>query len=193
LAAEQTGLTEAGARRALPKLVRTGLVEELGGGWAQRFQLRPDALTGHVRNLFRAERDRYYQLTRRLRELFGGLSAIEVAWVDSPPTKIGQPMHIGVLSDSRSLSYHYEQLRQRINEVERAFELTIELYTFSRPDVPDVPWDKAVLLAGHIQDPAPRGGPTHADRTDRASRISGLIAGMIQRNPTLVARAIRYK
>jgi DNA-binding Lrp family transcriptional regulator len=191
-AAEQTGLTEAGARRALRKLVRTGFVEELGGGRAQRFQLRRDPLTEQVRGLFRAEMDRYQQLTKRLRDLLVSLPEIRVAWLDAPPTRVGHPMHIGVLSDSRSLTYLEEEVRQRINEIEREFDLTIEMRFFSPADAPEVAWADAVLLAGHVNEPPRHTGATHSERTDRTARISHLIADLIQRDSTLVARATRY-
>lgn len=191
-AADQTGLTKAGARRALRKLVRTGFVEEIGGGTAQRFQLRDDPVTDQIRSLFRVERDRYHRLTSQLRAVLGSLTEIQTAWIDAPPTRPGHPLHVGILSDTRSLNYLEEQVRQRINEIESDFELTIEIHLFSPADAPDVPWSEIVLLAGHVQRSMPVIGSSHSDRIERAALVSRLVADLIQRDSTLLARAIRY-
>src|SRR5687768_13271695 len=56
-AAACTGLTEAGARRALKRLAETGFVRRIGSGHSQQFCLRDDdPLGSHIRALFEAER-----------------------------------------------------------------------------------------------------------------------------------------
>ena len=191
-AAAKTGLTPAGARKALRKLVRTGFIEEIGGGTAQRFQMRDNPITRHLRILFEVESDRYHALTSRLRTVLVGLAEIQVAWVEASPSRPGDPFHVGILSDSRSLDYLGEQVRQRINEIETDFELTIETRLYSPADVPDVSWTEVELLAGHAGQSSIDGRRTHFDRTVRASQISQRIADMIPRDPTLLVRALRY-
>lgn len=84
-----------------------------------------------------------------------------MAWVDSSPSRPGQPFHIGVLSDSRSLTYLSEQIRERIQDIEADFDTTIEVHTFSRADAPDLNWDDVHLLAGR-----PGQLPRGIDRAD---------------------------
>lgn len=194
-AAEHTGMTEAGARRALQRLAKTGFIQRLGGARSQKFMLREsDQLATSLAALFRAEQDRYQDLISKLREIFGGLTEIQTAWIDEPPTKAGQPLSIGILADSKSLIYLRDQIRQRIITTEGEFDLTIEIHAFSRADVPDVNWDSTTLLAGFIipEKDSPELGPSHNKRIERASRMSEAIASMIDSNPSLQQRAERH-
>lgn len=188
-AADLVGLTEAGARRALRKLERTGFVELVGGGRAQRFQLRDSGpLSAAIRSLFRVERERYQQLVRRLREVLGELPEVDAAWIDAWPGEAGEPLHVGILGDSRSLVYLEDQVRQRIAEVERAHDLTIEIHLFTRADLATVP-PNALLLAGHSGGSPTRGGTRHQDRDHRAAAMSRIIADLLDRDASLLNRA----
>lgn len=194
-AAEQTGLTVAGARRALQTLARTGFVEQLGGGRVQLFRLREEgALTSALRALFRSEQDRYRSLLTRLRALFGSFPEIHVAWIDDPPTDVGQPMHVGVVADSRSLAYLGDAARNRLVDIESDYDLAIEVHTFSRADAPDIAWRDATLLAGHATDPDVHipSAARHSERLERAHRMSRAIAEMLDRDPSLKRRAERH-
>ena len=195
-AAERAGLTEAGARRALRRLAQTGFVQRVGGGRHQQFALREsDSIGRQLRTLFRAETDRYQSLLTRMREALGRLPEIQVAWIDSAPTQSGQPLHIGVLSDSRSLTYLPGEIRRRITPVEEEFDLTIEVHGYSRADAPDVAWETADLLPGYME-VAPTGPaerpPGHEDRERRALQLSRAIAAVLEKNPSLAKRATRH-
>ena len=68
-AADRTGLSLAGARRALMKLVKTGFVQRVGGGHSQRFALsESDPITSQIRDLFRNESERYQALISQIRK-----------------------------------------------------------------------------------------------------------------------------
>lgn len=194
-AAEQTGLTVAGARRALKSLARTGFVEQIGGGRTQQFKLRDeDTLVTDLRALFRTEQERYQSLISRLRELLGSFVEIQVAWVDDAPTDVGQPLHIGLIAESRSLAYLGDQIRQRLIDTEREYDITVELHTFSRADAPDVAWRRAALLAGYPGDPQVElhSPSRHSERLERARKMSKAIADMLDRDPSLKRRAERH-
>lgn len=194
-AAEHTGLTETGARRALRRLAATGFVEQIGAGRGQRFQLRDsDPLSRQLRTLFATERDRYDSLLHQLRELLSGLPEVELAWVDDPPAEAGQPLHIGVLADAEALSYLGDQIRRRLVDIEGAFDLTIEVRTFSSADMPEVHWPTTTLLAGHLEPAADR-APTsrsHANRIARSKVVSEAIARLLDEDPSLLRRAQRH-
>lgn len=194
-AAEQTGLTEAGARRALQGLVKTGFVERFGTGRAQQFRLRgSEPLTEGLRDLFRTERDRYQSFISNLRDALEAFSEIQVAWIDDPPTDVGQPLHIGLIANSRALSYLSDAIRQRILIAEEQYDVTIEIHSFSRADAPNVDWQSVTFLAGHAGDltTTTDSSATHSDRLDRAARLSGVIAEMLDRDPSLKRRAERH-
>jgi len=194
-AAELTGLTEAGARRALKRLVKTGFVARIGGGRSQQFQLREgEPLVQHLVQLFRSERDRYEALVADVRKIVASFPEITAAWIDDPPSEGGQPLHVGVLGPSDVLSYLERALRSRIVEVERRFDLTIEIHSFSRADVPDVDWESVTLLGGHVAESASHdsGGHGHDDRIERALRASQAISRMIIEDPSLIRRAERH-
>ncbi|MDP2481333.1 MAG: winged helix-turn-helix domain-containing protein [Candidatus Palauibacterales bacterium] len=194
-ASEYTGLTEAGARRALKRLASTGFVEQIGGGRAQRFRLRDaDPLTAQLRALFRAERLRHQSLISELREILGQFPEIQVAWVDDPPSESGQPLHIGLLAGTRTLSYLSDQVRKRIIDIEAKFDITIELHAFSQADEPEVTWENAELLAGHVESVVPQtpSSPRHLDREEQASAIARAIAHLLDEDPSLLKRAERH-
>lgn len=194
-AAEQVGLTEAGARRALRRLARTGFVELIGGGRAQRFRMRDsDPLSHQLRELFRAEQARHQAFLEELREVLQGLPEINLAWIRESPTEPGEPLHMGIVADGRSLIYLEGAIRERIAEVEGGFDLTIELHFFSRAEVESLELGGKTILAGHHA-PAARGPAspsTHEASVERAKKVSEVIAGMLDRDPSLCRRAERH-
>jgi len=194
-AAEQVGLTEAGARRALRRLARTGFVELIGGGRAQRFRMRDsDPLSHPLRELFRAEQARHQAFLEELRGVLQGLPEVSLAWVEESPTAAGEPLHIGIMADVRSLTYLEDAVRQRIAEVEGGFDLTIELHLVSRAEVESFDLERKVLLAGHPPLDAQESAPprTLAATVERSKKVSEIIAGMLDRDPSLRRRAERH-
>ncbi len=192
-AAERTGLTLAGARRALVRLAKTGFVQRVGGGRSHRYVLREsDPITNTIRELFQNESKRYRVLRSQVREAVENLPEIQAAWIDSPPTQIGKPLQIGILSDSRFLVYLGDQVRNRLAEVEREFDLIIEIRTFSQADAPDLFLEGAELLAGYIDTGISSSDRTHAERDERAAQFSSAIAKILDSDPSLIKRASRY-
>jgi CRP-like cAMP-binding protein len=192
-AAQLSGLTAAGARRALQRLVKTGLVRRVGGRRSPLFELREgDPLTSRIRELFRSENERYRSFLNRLKELLTELPEVRVAWVDAAPDEAGKPFHIGVLSDSRSLTYLGEQIRQRIGDIERDFDMVLEIHVFSAADAPNVDWDEVELLAGYPKPGMRSATETAIDRDDRSVRLSIAIAKLLDEDPGLLRRAMRH-
>ena len=192
-AAERTGLTVAGARRALLKLANTGFVQRLGGGRSQRFVLREsDPITNTIRELFRNESNHYRELMSGMRSVLEKLPEIQAAWIHSPPTQVGKPIEIGILSDAKSLTYIGDQIRQRLSALERDFDLIIELRTFSRADAPEILPEETELLTGYIDASKGSADRTHAERDDRAAKFSVAIARLLDSDPSLIRRASRH-
>ncbi|MGM0668779.1 MAG: hypothetical protein ACQET1_03620 [Gemmatimonadota bacterium] len=195
-AAEKTGLTEAGARRALRRLEKTGFIQRFGGGHSKQFVLRDsDLVTDQLRDLFRCERERHQALFNGIREVFDRFSEIQVSWIDAAPSQPGQPLHLGVQSDSRSLTYLNEEIRKRIVGVENDFDVTIEVHTFSKADTPNIPWERTEILTGHMPETSPdpnQRARGHDARERRAARLSETIARLLDQDPSIIKRAQKH-
>lgn len=195
-AAERAGLTEAGARRALGRLAKTGFVRRVGGGRSQQFALREaDPLANQLAILFRKENDRYEALLSGLRDVLENLVEVRLAWIDAPLAQVGDALHIGVIGDSQSLSWVGDEIRRRIATIEETFELTIEVHRFTRADAPEISWDEVTLLAGIPPagaTPQDLGLASHSDRDARALRLSKAIANLLDRDPSLTRRATSH-
>ena len=194
-AAERTGLTETGARRALARLARTGFVVRVGGGRSQLFELRTDeALAKSLSALFRAERERFDELLSSVRTCLASLAEVRVAWIDALPEGTGEPLEIGLVSDPESLSWLSQELRRRIIDVEQRFDVTIEIRGFTLADAPEVSWREAILLAGIPPGERSLGAPvaTHLDRERRALRISEVISHLVDKDRSVISRAVLH-
>ena len=190
-AAELAGLTETGARQALKRLARTSLVEQVGGGRAQRFRLREsDRITAPLRALFQEERLRYHAFVSGLRTVFTDLAEVNRAWMQEP-TDSYQPVNVGILAASSSLGYLREQARHRVLPIEKEFDTTIELQLYSRVDLPNIEWGSTTPIAGYSAE-STTPTPVESDRRDRALRWSNAIAAMLEQTPSLLKRAIRH-
>jgi hypothetical protein len=193
-AAARSGLTAAGARRALRRLVRTGFVVRSGEGRSQQFAVRQgDPLVDALRALFAVERQRFEKLLNAIRESIAALVEIQVAWLPHLPVGVGEPLDLSLITDSRSLSNLPSEVRRSILPVEQTFDVTVEIHAFTPADAPPVDWRNAILVAGV---PPSEGGraataaSTHSDRESRSLRLSEAIAGLLDRDPSLVQRAV---
>ena len=102
------------------------------------------------------------------------------------------PLQIGILSDSRSLTYLGEQIRQRVAGAEREFDVIIEIRTFSRADAPELFVNRTELLTGYLEPRKPMSGQSHEDWDKRAVRFSAAIAEILDHDPSLIKRAVRH-
>lgn len=195
-AAERTGLTETGARRALARLAKTGFVVRVGGGRSQQFGLKgDDVLNESLAGLFRMERTRYEDLIEAIRKTLSGLTEVRVAWLGALPKELGEPLEIALIADSESLAWLNVEVRRRIIEIEQRFDVTIEVRAFARADAPPVSWGEVTLLAGvppHSWTQAQTPLADHAAREERALRLSEAIVELLEKDPSIVKRAARH-
>ncbi len=200
-AAGRTGLTEAGARRALSRLASTGFVVRVGGGRSQQFALREsDSLVRALSQLFHTEQERYDGLLSALREALGEDRGVRTAWVQVMPRSSGEPLELGIVGHSKTVSRVKDQVRCKLLPVEERFDLTIELHAYTRADVPEVEWNSVILLAGIAPSESPpkssrepkHGASTHRDREERALSFSRVVANYLDRDPSLRRRAQRH-
>ena len=97
-AAGRSGLTIRGARKALNRLLESGIVVRVGGGRKHQYELnRSDKLVKAVLKLFQAEKNRYEELLSSVKEEIGKLSPYPYsAWVQEFPRETGEPLVIGL-------------------------------------------------------------------------------------------------
>ena len=195
-AAERAGLTEAGARRALSRLSKTGLVRRIGGGRSHQYALHEDdSLVKQISLLFTKERERFDELISGFRNCFEGLTEVRHAWLEALPNEFGKPMEVTFVTDPESISWLREEIRRRVLRIEETFDLIVEVHGYTRADAPASSPEDSILLSGIPFNPSrPERGEvrTHTQREARALRLSRAIAGLLEKNPSLIRRAIRH-
>lgn len=195
-AADRADLTDAGARKALRRLIRTGFVVRVGGGRSQQVALREgDPLLEKVGRLFEAEEERYVNLLGGLRSALKELTDIRVAWIEHSPVNYGEPLGVALVAPGKSLSWLVGEVQRRCSGVERKFDLTVEIHGYTRADAPPTDWSGVVLLAGAPDEAtasAPGKPSTHQAKDERAMRLARSVSKLLDNDPSLVMRSMRH-
>lgn len=193
-AARLAGLTPAGARKALERVEESGLIERVGSGRAQKWGLKKEhAITQPLRDLFAREQRRYEGLVARLQSAVG-LPEIRAAWIKRLPLSMAEPMDISVLAEADAIAWIHEELRARLIDLEKEFDLIIEVTVFTRADAP-APGPDAVFLWGTDPDSATvdrRPPQTHTEADQRSLLMADSVAELIRSDPSLIVRAVQH-
>lgn len=149
-AAERTGLTESGARKALRRLARTGIVERVGTGRTCRYALsRKGGLAERIARLFESEIRSADALLQRIRIAIRRLhQPPRMAWVHRFPEWEGDPMVVGVSHDVEPFGPILRQLKQELIDVQGEFGVDIELRFLTQAQLADVDWTRVAPLVG---------------------------------------------
>jgi len=163
-------MTESGARKALQRLTRTGLVERTGNGEKNQFVFYAEgALAQEVARLFQVERERGEAFAQALRKKIGGLSnPPEIAWVKDFLAGWTDHQEVAVFCPDESSVECVEALRERLVEVEREFEVSLEVRVYSARGLDEVNWREVVVLKG-----TPPGPPLANPTEDPLGKSSG--------------------
>ncbi len=196
-AAERAGLTTPGAHKALRRLLQSGFVVRVGGGRKHQYELRrPDGLLKALLKLFQAEKDRYEELLSAIKKGFEKLVPYpHSAWIQKFPSEFGDPMLMGVLHETKRLANYIHRLRKQLHQVERDFDLTIEVDGYTKADLPNLEADKVTLLYGFLPFPDKYSLEmyatplTHEERDKRMWELSRKLAEAIENDTSLVRRA----
>ena len=190
-AARLAGLTPAGARRSLDRLLESGFVERVGSGRTPQYRLRgQEPLTQALARLFEKEGERYDSFLAALRKALSGFPEIHSAWIENGPMGSGMPIDMCVVADAQTIDWVGEELRTRLKEIEKTFDLIIEVSIFTRADAPSPGRGvEFIVFAGANQ--ALDGGkpPSHETKDRRALLVAGEIAEMMRTDPSLIVRA----
>jgi predicted transcriptional regulator len=196
-AAERAGLTIPGTHKALKRLLQSGFVVRVGGGRKHQYELRrSDKLIKAVLRLFQSEKARYEELLSAIKNKIEKLVPYaHAAWIHEFPDEFGDPMIMGILHETKHLSSYVHCLRKQLQQVERNFDLTIEVNGYTKADLPGLKTDDVTPLygvmplankQGHVLYVPP---VTHEQRDQRMLELSHRLAEAIVLDTSLVRRA----
>jgi hypothetical protein len=207
--ARATRLNLSGVLRAIDRLTHLGIVRSVGAGGRRLIELSPvHAFAPVLRAVFDTERQRRHMLLDALKALMTSVApAPRAAWIEGPHARGEDSAHdtlrLGVLTTVRERHAVAEQLSSGIRDLERRFDLTIDLLVRTRADVETMTSEQqaavreATLLYGvlPLQALSPSDAPvatTHADLDARSGAQAERVAKAITRDPRLIADAQRW-
>lgn len=194
LIAQQSGLTVAGAKKAINKLVSLGFLEEVGGSRQRQYALRlEDQLSRAVVALFEAESLQYRELVQSLRDVMRRSRVpIETAWIESAGNEDRKTIEVGFVAPIRQLQEAHDGLRSRLLVMEARFDVSIELVAYSKADVAFVKSDDVTTVFGPesiTKESEEVGAMTHRDMDERARQWAYILRDLVRNDPTVVKRA----
>lgn len=207
--ARATRLNLSGVLRAIDRLTHLGIVRSLGAGGRRVIELSPvHAFAPVLRALFDAERRQRRLLLEALKALTASVTPTPRAvWIEGPHASGEDSVHdalrLGVLTTARERHAVAEQLSGGLRDLERRFDLTVDLLVRTAADVETMNSDQqstireATLLYGVLPLAAPSPGDapaatTHADLDMRSGARAERLAKAITRDPRLIADARRW-
>lgn len=193
-ASRMAGLSTAGARKALERLEQAGMAARVGTGRAQKYGLREGSpYIAPLCQLFQQEQQQYDDLIQRLRQALE-MPEVREAWVERFPVEPGTALQVDIIAETTALTWIGPELRTRLVETEKKFNLIIELAVYTRADAPVIP-EEAVLLWGTgdiVKVDRVRGAQTLAESAARSFGMAQVIAELIKTNPSLIQRALQH-
>ncbi|HHP7234791.1 MAG TPA: MarR family transcriptional regulator [Desulfobacterales bacterium] len=196
--AERSGLTVPGAQKALDKLLRSGFVSRVGGGRKHQYEIRrSDQLMQMTIALFQEEKSRYEQLFAALKKKIDRLSPPpQAVWIQAVPREIDEPLMLGMFHESLYLNKCMRELRPELAQIEKGFDLAIELEGFTKADIPDLELDGVNVIYGILPKTSNEDAQkqakkalTHGEKNRLLKILSQSLAKSIEKDPSLIKRA----
>ncbi len=191
-AARIAGLTPAGARKALERLVESGVIERVGSGRTPQYGLRgKEPVVRALGLLFIREQERYDSFVSSLQSALADLPEIRTAWLGELPMGAGEPIEISVVAEAQAIDWIGEELRSRLVGLEKESDLIVEVALFTRADSP-APGPHAFFLRSMEADQIPQvrqPARSHSQTEERALLMAREIADLIRSDPSLITRA----
>jgi predicted transcriptional regulator len=196
--ARRAGLTVPGAQKSLGKLLRTGFISRVGGGRKHQYEIRrSDRLMQLVIELFQTEKNRFERLLTAIKNEIKNLTPPpHAAWIQAIPREIDEPLILALLHETLYLTECANNLRTRLEGIEKDFDLTIELEGYTKADIPDLEIDGITILYGVVPN-KPTGSTrqqakkamTHRQKDGQLKLMCRKLAYIIQRDASIVRRA----
>jgi hypothetical protein len=193
-AARLAGVTTVGARKALDRLESVGFAEHVGSGRALKFGLRRDAVALQpLVQAFEQEQQRYEELVNMLRKAVA-LNEVSVAWLEPLPHLPTEALHVVVVVDVKAIGWIRDELRTRLVDLERQFDVVVEVLVMTRAEEPE-PGPAVEFLWGSVtleRAPEGRNTRTHEEASERSLLMAKAITDLIRSDPTLITRAKQH-
>lgn len=189
--ARLAGATPAGARKALERLEAAAFVERVGSGYAPKYQVRETAVAREsLARAFEAEQAYYDGLIGGVRDAVA-LPEVIAAWCEPLPSDATSAIHAVVVVSANDVSWVRDEIRSRLAQTEKRFDVVVEVAMHTRADTPapgaqDIPLWGLVGVTRVAGEPAPR---TLAEASARSLRLAEEIAELLRTDPTLIRRA----
>lgn len=191
-AARLAGLTPVGARKALERLVESGVIERVGSGRTPQYGLRgQEPVVQALGLLFTREQERYDSFVSFLQNALADMPEIRTAWLSELPMGAGEPIEINVVAEARAINWIGAELRSRLVRFEKESDLIVEVALFTRADSP-THGPHAVFLRSMEADQKPpvrQPAQSHAQTEERSLLMARAIAELIRSDPSLITRA----
>ncbi len=194
-AARRTGLTPAGARKALDRLQESGIIYRIGVGRNIQYGLKKEnPFIKNLKHLFTGELEQYDDLIMSMKRIFNDLDEIQEAWIEKMPTDPSSGIEITLVTETKALSWMGDELRSRLSVIEKRFDLIIETTLFTRADSQLCPTGSLLLKTTTTTTTSTTtGAPSdHTQADQRALLFSQGIAELIRADPSLIIRAKHY-
>jgi hypothetical protein len=147
--------------------------------------------------LFQSEKNRYERLLSAIKNEIKNLTPPpHAAWIQAIPREIDEPLILGLLHETLYLTECANNLRTRLDGIEKDFDLTIELEGYTKADIPDLELGGITILYGVVPN-RPTGRTrqratktiTHRQKDSQLKLMSRKLAETIQQNASIVRRA----
>lgn len=207
-AARRAGVTPQGGRKALDRLFDVGLVQYVGSGKTRQVQLREEhPLASALTDLFDAERQRHESLLRAIKSVADQATPPpQAVWIQGPVAEgtdeYGDPLILGVLADAEEVDELSEELRNELVELERRYDVTMEVRPYTRADLVAMQPDDSTTVpvfgpgpAAFVANGEDKQAPAlekHEDHDQRALRRARRLADLLVANPGLRDRALEW-
>ena len=196
-AAKLAGLTLPGAHKALKRLHQSGFIVRVGGSRTHQYELRlSDELVKAVLKLYQSEKERYEALLSVIKDrIEKQVPYTRAAWIQDFPDEFGDPLIIGILHETKHLAKYIQRLQKQLYQIERNFDLTIELSGYTKADLPNLEAGEVTSLYGILPFPDKYSRETyttpltHEERDQHMLEISRKLAEAIEHDNSLVRRA----
>jgi hypothetical protein len=199
--ARRTALNASGVGRAIADLIDAGIVESLGTGSRHLFRLWADhPLASPLADLFAAERARFESFVDGLRSTVQLLKPPpRAAWIQGPVAteadEPGDPVIVGILASAKAVDQAVQELRARVIDLERAYDITVSVRGLTSADFAALPLlgpPPMELLSGQRFERAETPPRSHEDLDRQALALAQAIAAKLAQDSSLRERTRRY-
>lgn len=184
-------LTPAGTRKALDRLLESGVVEHVGSGRTLQYRLRNrEPLIKALEFLFDKEHERYDSFVSSLKKALINFTEIRMAWFSDALVGAGEPIEMCVVADTKAVDWIDEELRTRLRDIEQEYDLIIETRIFTRADAPAPNPDATFLVSMETDTVTEKRSPqSHTLKEERSLMMAREIVKIMRSDPSLITRA----